>query len=255
VEKRVAWVTGGARGLGVQIARGLAEDGFRIAVNYRKSAEAGQKLKAELEKMNRECLLLQGDVGSSEDVRRMSREVLDTWGRVDVLVCTAGPFTFRRIPLTEITDEIWREMVDGNLSGVFYLIRELVPVMRKQRFGRIITFGFADVEQLSGWTGYGPYAAAKTGLLSLTRTLAREEAEHGITANMVVPGDIRDPYKEAGIADARGQTDPRTPAGRPGTGEDIARVVRFLVHPESDLITGAVIPVTGGFTNWLYHVK
>ncbi|WP_124728181.1 SDR family oxidoreductase [Staphylospora marina] len=255
METRVAWIVGGVKGLGVQVARALAEDGFRIVLNYRKSVEAGHKWKERIEKIHGECLLLQGDVADGEDVRRMANEVMSAWGRVDVLVCAAGPFTFRPKRLTEFDDDTWREMVDGNLSGVFRLIREVVPGMRERRFGRIITFGYAEVEQMGGWEGYGPYAAAKTGLLSLTRTLAREEAPHGITVNMVVPGDIRDPFKEAQIADVRGHTDPRTPAGRPGTGEDIARVVRFLAHPDSDLITGAVIPVTGGFTHWLYHVK
>jgi 3-oxoacyl-[acyl-carrier protein] reductase len=146
-------------------------------------------------------------------------------------------------------------MVEGNLSSVFYLVREVVPVMRKQGRGRIITFGFAEAEQAPPWPGFGAYAAAKTGLVTLTRTLAQEEAAHGITVNMVVPGDIRDPYKEAPITSARGVRDPRNPVGRPGTGEDLARVVRFLAHPDADFITGAVIPVTGGFTNPRHHVK
>jgi 3-oxoacyl-[acyl-carrier protein] reductase len=251
----VAWVVGGAKGLGVMIAKGLSEDGYRIAVNYRHSREAAEQLQREIVQAGGEAMVMQGDVSRLADVKRMAREVLGRWGRVDALVCTAGPFTFKRIPTIEFSDEEWREMVDGNLSGVFYLVREIIPVMRKQGGGRIITFGFPEAELAPAWKGYSAYSAAKVGLVSFTRTLALEEAPHGITVNMVYPGDIRDPYKEAPISAARGKKDPRNPVGRPGTGEDVARVVRFLVHPDSDFITGAVIPVTGGFTNDRFHVK
>lgn len=253
--KKVAWVVGGAKGLGVMIAKGLAEDGYRIVINYRKSAQAAHKLAEELECISEDVMVLQGDAGKLPDVQRMAREILDAWQRVDVLVCTAGPFIFRYVPLVEFQNDEWREMINGNLSSVFYIIREIVPVMRKQGGGRIITFGYPEAEMTPAWPGFGAYAAAKAGLVSLTRTLALEEASHGITVNMVCPGDIRDPYKEAAIADARGKSDPRSRVGRPGTGEDLARVVRFLAHPDSDFITGAIIPVTGGFANCTYHVK
>lgn len=249
MEGPVAWVTGGIRGLGVQAAKVLAEAGFHIAVNYRNSREAAEKLAGEISGLGRDALVLEGDVGRVEDVRRMAGRIRERWGRVDVLVCTAGPFLFRRIPATELTDEQWREMIDGNLSGVFYCVREVIPLMRRRGFGRIITFGFPEVESAPAWAGFSAYAAAKAGLASFTRTLAEEEAPHGITVNMVCPGDIRDPYKEAPIRAARGKREPRNPVGRPGTGEDIARVIRFLVDPDSDFITGAVIPVTGGFNN------
>jgi 3-oxoacyl-[acyl-carrier protein] reductase len=249
MSRRVAWVTGGATGLGVMIAKGLADDGYHIAVNYRKSRDAAERLVSEIESVGREAMAMQGDVSSVEDVRRMSRAILDRWERIDVLVCTAGPFLFRHIRLTDLTDDEWREMVDGNLSGVFYCAREVIPHMRKQRFGRIITFGFPDVQNAPSWPGVSAYAAAKAGVVSLTRSMAEEEAPYGITVNMVCPGDIRHPYKEAPIAAARGKKEPRNPVGRPGTGEDVARVVRFLAHPDSDFITGGVIPVTGGFDN------
>ncbi|MDA8354350.1 MAG: SDR family oxidoreductase, partial [Firmicutes bacterium] len=141
------------------------------------------------------------------------------------------------------------------LSGAFYCARETVPGMRRRGWGRIITFGFPEVETAPHWEGFSAYAAAKAGLVSLTRTLAREEAPHGITVNMVSPGDIRHPYKEAPIAAARGRREPKNPVGRPGTGEDLARVIRFLAEDDSDFVTGAVIPVTGGFDNRDFHVE
>ncbi len=248
-EKPVAWVVGGSKGLGVMVAKGLAEDGYRIVVNYRQSREAAHKLEMDIRNRGGEVLVIQGDISQAIDVRRMAKEIEAAWGRIDALICTAGPFIFKRTPLVDLTDEQWQEMVEGNLSGVFYLIREVIPMMRKQGGGRIITFGFPEAERIRAWKGYGSYAAAKTGLVSMTKTLADEEIHHRITVNMVNPGDIRDPFKEATIKAARGKKDPRTPADRPGTGEDVARVVRFLVHPDSDFITGAVIPVTGGFVN------
>lgn len=249
LEKPVAWVVGGSKGLGVMVAKGLAKDGYRVVVNYRQSRAAAQKLRTEIKNRGGEVLVIQGDISQAPDVRRMAKEIEATWGRIDVLICTAGPFIFKHTSLTDFTDEQWREMVEGNLSGVFYLTREVIPMMRKQGGGRIITFGFPEAERIRAWRGYGSYAAAKTGLVSLTKTLADEEIQHHITVNMVNPGDIRDPFKEAAIEEAQGKKDPCTPAGRPGTGEDVARVVRFLVHPDSDFITGAVIPVTGGFVN------
>lgn len=248
-EKPVAWVVGGSKGLGVMVAKGLAEDGYRIVVNYRQSRAAAQKLGMEIENKGGEVLVIQGDISQVTDIQRMAKEIEATWGRIDALICAAGPFIFKRTLLADFTDDQWQEMVEGNLSGVFYLTREVIPMMRKQGGGRIITFGFPEAEMIRAWRGYGSYAAAKTGLVSLTKTLADEEIRHRITVNMVNPGDIRDPFKEAAIKEARGKKDPRTPAGRPGTGEDVARVVRFLVHPDSDFITGAVIPVTGGFVN------
>ncbi|TCS95910.1 SDR family oxidoreductase [Hazenella coriacea] len=251
----VAWIVGGVKGLGVPLIKGLAQDGYRIAMNYRKSRQAGEQIQQQLQQSGTETLLMQGDISQVEDVKRMGDEIKQKWGRVDVLVCTAGPFIFKRTPIRELTHQQWKDMVDGNLNSIFYIVHEILPLMRIQRYGRIITFGFPEVEQAPAWEGYGAYAAAKAGLVSLTRTLSREEAPHGITVNMVYPGDIRDPYKEASIQMAKGQIDPQSPVGRPGTGEDISRVVRFLAHPDSDFITGAMIPITGGFTNLQFHVK
>ncbi|OYD07511.1 SDR family oxidoreductase [Paludifilum halophilum] len=245
----VAWVTGGVSGLGAMTAKKLAEEGYRVAVNYRRSQEKAERLAEEVRETGGKAMTLQGDVSLLSDVKRMAGTIRTHWGGVDVLVCAAGPFLFRRIPALEMTDDQWREMVEGNLSGVFHCVRQVVPGMREKNWGRIVTFGFPDVQNAPSWEGYSAYAAAKAGLVSLTRTLSEEEAPYGITVNMVCPGDIRDPYKEAPIRAARGKTDPRNPVGRPGTGEDLARVIRFLADQDSDFITGAVIPVTGGFDN------
>ncbi len=118
--------------------------------------------------------------------------------------------------------------------------------MRKQKFGRIITYGFQDAEHTPGWKYRSAYSAAKVGLVSLTKTIALEEAEHGITANMVCPGDIIGEMKETNIITSRQIKNVYTPVGRSGTGEDIARIVRFLCDDDSDFITGSVVSASGG---------
>ncbi|MCS1351988.1 SDR family oxidoreductase [Mechercharimyces sp. CAU 1602] len=248
-EMPVAWVTGGVSGLGVQIIKLLAQTGYRVATNYRRSEDKAATLQDKMKADGYESLIVQGDVSESRDVERMVSRIRSEWGRIDVLVCTAGPLIFERTPLANFRQEQWHEMIAGNLSSVFYCTQAVLPDMRAAGWGRIITFGFPDVEHTPAWKGYGAYAAAKAGVASLTKTLALEEGEYGITANMVCPGDIRHPYKEAPISAARGKKESKNPVGRPGTGEDIARVIRFLTERESDFITGAVIDVGGGFDN------
>src|SRR5690606_8070278 len=132
------------------------------------------------------------------------------------------------------------------LSSVFHFLKLTIPVIRKQKFGRIITYGFQDAECAPGWMYRSAFSAAKVRLVSLTKSIALEGAEHGITANVVCPGDITGDMKEATIATARTRKDPETPIGRPGTGEDIARIIAFLCEENSDFITGSVVSASGG---------
>lgn len=252
MENRVAWIVGGVTGLGVPIIRTLAQDGYQIVSNYRKSKESADKLAEELSLFGVNSLFLQGDVSKLSDIQKMVDQVLLTLGKVDVLVCTAGPFYFRPTSTIHHQLEEWRELLDGNLSSVFWLTRSLLPGMRARGWGRVITFGYQEADQAPAGVGFGPYAAAKTGLVSLTRTLAQEEAKYGITVNMICPGDIRHPYKESYIVEAKRGNEKGI---RPGTGEDIARVVQFLVHDDSDYLTGAIIPVTGGFSAPYFSVE
>jgi 3-oxoacyl-[acyl-carrier protein] reductase len=138
-------------------------------------------------------------------------------------------------------------LVSGNLLGVMLLDRLLLPGMRRQRWGRIIHFGFGHAGEGRAWPHRAVYASAKTGLVSFTKTLAVEEAGNGITVHMVCPGDIRGANKERSIAEVTGERDAEAPVGRPGSGEDIARVIAFLCLPQSDYLTGNIVDVTGGF--------
>lgn len=243
---RHAIVTAGTKGLGKKMTESLLEEGYSVTVNYRSDEEAANALKRNTENDKDRLQLVRGDVTNREDMDDLVNHALEAFGRVDVLVLNAGPYVFERKKLADYSDEEWYQMIDGNLNSAFHLFRKVIPVMRKQHYGRIITYGFQASDHAPGWIYRSAFAASKTGLTSLTKTVAIEEAEHGITANMVCPGKIIGDMKEADIETSRGIVDTETPVGRSGTGEDIARTVMFLAGEKSDMITGAVMEVTGG---------
>jgi 3-oxoacyl-[acyl-carrier protein] reductase len=244
---RTALITGSAKGLGVRIAHELAAQGIHIALNYRSSAAEADRLRQELEeRYGISVLLLQADVSRAEEAERMIDTLISSWEHLDILVLNAGPYIKKRKKLADYSLDEWHDMIEGNLSSAFYLCRATIPHMRRSKWGRIVTIGFEKAQTAPGWMYRSAFAAAKTGLVSLTRTIALEEAEHGITANMVCPGDIIGEDKEKHIADVRSLSDPDTPVGRPGTGEDIARTIAFFCSEASDFITGTVLEVTGG---------
>ncbi|MBU6146494.1 MAG: SDR family oxidoreductase, partial [Paenibacillaceae bacterium] len=174
-------------------------------------------------------------------------DVCGALGTIDVLINNAGPFVRARTLFAEYDTATIDMLMRANALAPMHLDRLVLPHMRARQWGRIVHLGFAHAAEARGWTDRAAYAAAKCALVSLTKSLADEEARHGITVNMVCPGDIRDAYKHMRIADVRGRTDTRNPGVRPGTGEDIARVVAFLCDDDSDYVTGAVIDVHGGY--------
>lgn len=244
---KIALVTGGATGIGKRTVLHLADQGYQLAINYRNSeSEAISLVKHISERYGTENICIQGDMANVKDCECVVEQTLSAFSTVDVLIHNAGPYIHERKKLTEYTIEEWNYLLNGNLSAAFYLAKLVIPLMRKQKWGRIITLGFDRVETAPGWIYRSAFASAKTGLASLTRTIALEEAENGITANMVCPGDIVNEWKEKNIEKAMSEGSHPLPAGRHGTGEDIARVISFLLDEKSSFITGSVIPVTGG---------
>jgi 3-oxoacyl-[acyl-carrier protein] reductase len=248
VKKKTALITGGATGIGKKTAFQLAENGYQLAINYRKSDKEAILLAKQLEESyGIKVIAIQGDVANSEDCMRIVEEILVEYKSIDVLIHNAGPYIHERKNMTDYSIEEWNYLINGNLNAVFYLSKLIIPIMRKQNWGRIITLGYDRVETAPGWVYRSAFAAAKTGLASLTRTIAIEEAQFGITANMVCPGDIVNEWKEKNIDDIPPQGHPGSaPVGRLGTGEDVSRVISFLIDEKSDFITGSIIPVTGG---------
>ncbi|WHY84294.1 SDR family oxidoreductase [Neobacillus novalis] len=247
MRKKMALITGGATGIGKQTAIQLAEKGYQLAINYRNSESEAVSLAKQLtDCFGTKIITVQGDVANYDDCNRIVKETLSAYTAVDILVHNAGPYIHERKKMTDYSFEEWNYLIQGNLSAVFYLTKLIIPLMRQQQWGRIITLGYDRVETAPGWVYRSAFAAAKTGLASLTRTLAIEEAEHGITANMVCPGDIINEWKEKNIEESFAALEGIVPVGRQGTGEDIARVIAFLIDDRSDFITGSIIPVTGG---------
>ncbi|MCR6095528.1 SDR family oxidoreductase [Salipaludibacillus agaradhaerens] len=241
---RHALITAGSKGLGKKVAEALLNHGYSLTINYKSDEEAVRQLKHDWRDNIQHIQFVKGDVTKKEDLVKLVKNAYERFGRIDVLILNAGPYVFERKKLVDYTDDEWDEMVSGNLSSAFHLFKCVIPYMRDQQYGRIITYGFQDAQNAPGWLYRSAFAAAKAGLVSLTKTISIEEAEHGITANMVCPGKITGDMKEASIQDA--VEDKETPVGRSGTGEDIARTVMFLCAPESDMITGSVLEVTGG---------
>ncbi|WHX98926.1 SDR family oxidoreductase [Neobacillus sp. DY30] len=245
MKKKTALITGGAAGLGKKTACQLAKQGFQLAINYRNSKQEAILLAKELEEAyGSKIICIQGDVANQADCTNMVETVISEFTSIDVMIHNAGPYVRERKKMTEYSFDEWDYLINGNLNAVFYLSKAIIPIMRERQWGRIITMGFERVETTPGWVYRSAFAAAKTGLASLTRTIAIEEAANGITANMVCPGDIISHWKEKGIEEAA--LNESVPVGRHGTGEDISRVISFLVDDKSDFITGSIIPVTGG---------
>ncbi|XJZ25837.1 SDR family oxidoreductase [Bacillota bacterium Lsc_1132] len=247
MKEKIALITGGSAGIGKKTALYLAKQGYHLAINYRQSeSEATSLAKHLTETYGTKNSCFQADIANENDCSRMIEQVLSMFPSIDILIHNAGPYIHQRKKMTEYTFDEWNYLLNGNLSSVFFLSKLVIPIMRKQKWGRIITLGFDRVETAPGWIYRSAFAAAKTGLASLTRTIASEEAENGITANMVCPGDIIKGWKEKDIVDATSVLDRQTPVGRPGTGEDVARIIAFLADEKSSFITGSIIPVTGG---------
>jgi len=246
IERRTAIITGGAKGLGKQIAHSLAESGCNIVISYLRSEDEARKLVLEVEKLGIEALAVQVDVTDSSALQKLVQCTVDKFGSTDILINNAGPFFRERLKFADYSMRDIQYLISSNFTAVMELDHLVLPYMRHNSWGRIIHFGFAHAGESRAWPHRAVYAAAKVGLVSFTKTLAVEEAESGITVNMICPGDIRGDNKEKRIIDVEHLSDPESPRGRPGTGEDVARVASFLCRSESDFITGSLINVAGG---------
>jgi 3-oxoacyl-[acyl-carrier protein] reductase len=250
---RVAFVTGAAKGLGHATVRALLEAGWDVFFTYGRSAKEAQALSEMAAALGRRAEGVSVNLFDRADCERAVALCLERFQRVDALIHNFGPFIFERIPLADYSDEMWSRMIDGNLTNFVWLYRALVPGMRERRFGRIVTYGYDGAAEAAGWAGRAAYAAAKAGLAALTRSIAREERDYGITANMVCPGDIRGMHKMQRIRDVKDEGSCANPAVRPVVGEDVARVIVFLCHPDSQQINGSITEITGGYDILAYE--
>ncbi len=240
---RVALVTGASRGIGKEIALALGRAGLRVVVSFRTNKLGAQKVLSDLRAVGAEGLALATDVTDPARVKELIEAVAKQFGRLDILVNNVGDFEWK--PVVESTVEAWTAIIASNLYSVFYTTKFTLPVMRRQHWGRIINMGAVGAERAFGQAKISAYSAAKAGIVAFTRSVALEEARHGITANVVNPPVIDE--KELSLEEAQRLTDVRFPVGRPATGRDISEAVKFFASEEAAFITGQVLNVSGGW--------
>jgi 3-oxoacyl-[acyl-carrier protein] reductase len=240
---RRALVTGAARGLAAGVAATLPAEGFeRVAITYRHASPA-QTL-ASIESAGARGIAARVDFLEPESaIDDALARLRDEHGPFDTLVHGVGPLIVKRFE--RLTPDDYREIFDGNVRSAVLAIRAVIADMRTASFGRIVLFAMLGSESTQPFRGFAFYQAAKSAVVALARCVAIEEARHGITVNVVAPGDIR--QKTISRAQARERIG-RNARGRPGTYEDVADAVRFLVARDRDFVTGAVLHVSGGLT-------
>ncbi|HEY3676499.1 MAG TPA: SDR family oxidoreductase [Candidatus Tumulicola sp.] len=240
---RRALVTAAAAGLAARAAVALAGDGFEhVAITFR-TTEPDRTLEA-IRTAGASASADRVDFSApAEDVAAALRDIVDRWGPFDTLVHGAGPLSIKRFE--RLTLEDYSEAFDGNVRSAVQSAGAVLPQMRAAKFGRIVLFGSLGAATTQPFAGFAFYQAAKSALTTFARVLALEEAGHGITVNVVVPGYVRDKTIDRNVARTRTA---RNPVARAGSAEDIADAIRFLVAPERDFITGSILDVTGGAT-------
>jgi 3-oxoacyl-[acyl-carrier protein] reductase len=239
---KVPIVTGGGRGIGRAIALKLAEVGATIVVNDIGDASPVDGVAEEIRAMNRESLVILADVSLSSDVDRLVETTIATYGRIDILVNNAG-ITRDQLVL-RMSDEDWDRVMNVNLKSVFLCTRAAVRQMIKQRWGRIINI--ASIVGIVGNAGQANYASAKAGIIGFTRSIAKEVASRGITANAIAPGFIDTQMTQQLEETQKQELKRRIPLGYLGTPRDVAEAVAFLASEEARYITGQVLGVDGG---------
>ena len=239
---QVALVTGGTRGIGAAITCMLAKNGVRVAAGYHSGLAAAEAMKASLNGASQMVSLHQGRVDEVDDCARVVREVLDRYGRIDYLVNNAGITVDKTI--RKMTPDDWHNVLNVNLFGAFAMTKAVIEHMIERGFGRIVNISSVIGE--TGNIGQANYAASKAGLFGFTKSLALETAQKGITVNCVSPGFIATEMVAAVPKPALDKIIEKIPQRRLGQPEEVARVVLFLLEPESDYITGAVYNVNGG---------
>jgi 3-oxoacyl-[acyl-carrier protein] reductase len=245
LKDQVAIVTGASSGIGRATAQAMAREGARVAVNYCKNQTGAEQALETIRKAGGEAIAVRADVTRRAEVQAMAATVRERWGRIDILVNNAGDLLARRT-LADMTEEYWDQIMALNLKSAFLCIQAVWEQMVARKSGCII-----NVTSIAGRNGGGPgaaaYGAAKGGLLTYTKGLAKELAPHGIRVNGIAPGLIATPYHDRySPPDLFQKYIASIPLGRAGTAEEVADVIVFLASPAARYITGETIEVNGG---------
>lgn len=243
---RVAVVTGGSRGIGRATVRGLAGAGARVIFSYTVDTPAARSIETEVAEMRKgSAHSVQADVSNRDEAESVIEEAQTRYGAIDVLINNAGVWNSSPIPIEEMTDGEWDQMMAVNLKGVFTTIRAAVPRMKERKSGRII-----NVSSTAGQRGeafHAHYAASKAALLGLTKSLAAELAPHNILVNAVAPGWVDTDMSAGALAGAdHDKIRESIVLGRPGTADEVAGAILFLASDLSTYLTGSTLSVNGG---------
>lgn len=239
---KVAFITGGTRGIGKQIAITLADAGYDIVVNYRNENSDLEDTKKQIEEKNVKFFCVKGDVSKFEDTESMVSKITEECGKIDVLVNNAG-ITKDNL-LIRMKKEDFDDVINVNLVGTFNVTKNVVPIMMKQRSGRIINI--SSVVGVSGNSGQANYSASKAGIIGFTKSLAKELGSRNVLVNAVAPGFIETQMTDVLKPEIKDEISKTIPLKRMGNTQDVANVVKFLASDESSYITGQVINVDGG---------
>jgi 3-oxoacyl-[acyl-carrier protein] reductase len=231
---RIALVTGVGRGMGRAIALRLAEDVSGVAVHYFSHREEAQELAAAIKEKGKLSAVFRADLTKKAQAAGLVKKVEERFARLDVLVNNVGPFLVKPWDQLEVAD--WERALRGNLLGSYFCMKAALAGMRKRKWGRVINIGYSRAEHLGAFPTIVPYAVAKTGLLTLTRTAAASESGNGITVNMVSPGLIRG----GALPHARDLAESQL-----GTVEDVAEAVAFCASDKAASVTGTNLIVAG----------
>lgn len=243
IMNKVALITGASKGIGAATAIMFAQNGYDVIINYCSSAESAILLEKSLKENGFSALSYMADVSKSNDVKRMVNDVIERYGKIDVLINNAG--IAQQKLFTDITDEDWERMVSINLTGTFNCCRAVIPHMVSRKSGSII-----NTSSIWGMTGAScevHYSAVKAGIIGMTKALAKELGPSGIRVNCVAPGVINTRMNaNLSVSDLEGLAD-ETPLGRLGTTNEVASTSLFLASNAAEFITGQVISPNGGF--------
>jgi 3-oxoacyl-[acyl-carrier protein] reductase len=241
---RVALVTGGGRGIGRAVAVRLANEGAHVAISYRSNDTAAEEVAERVRTAGAKCEIFKGDVASPEDVDALFKGVGEVFGQVEILVNNAG--LTRDNLMMRMKESEFDEVLSTNLKGTYLCTRAALRPMIRARWGRIVNV--SSVVGLVGNAGQANYAASKAGIIGFTKSVAREVAQRGVTANVVAPGYVETELTSSLSEKVKDQIRGQVPAGRFAKAEEVAEVVAFLAGEGAGYITGQTVAVDGGMT-------